>query len=199
MTRRRGAAAGEAVADGRRRARRTRARRIRRQRRRAEEVARWQARGPRQQLQRGYPRNREDGNTLLSIDGSEGGYYDPNSIVWSPDSKKIAAYKIKPGYRRYVHYVQSSPEDQLQPKHSTLQYAKPGDVLDVEKPVLFHVDTRKQIVVDEGLFPNAYDNLALDVAQRQSCCDVRVQPARPPGVPRHRDRCADRKDASDHQ
>ena len=100
--------------------------------------------------------------TLLSTDGSEGGYYDPNSIVWSPDSTKIAAYKIKPGYRRYVHYVQSSPEDQLQPKHSTLQYAKPGDVLDVEKPVLFHLDTRKQIVVDDGLFPNAYDNLALE-------------------------------------
>ena len=99
--------------------------------------------------------------TLLSIDGSEGGYYDPNSIVWSPDSTKIAAYKIKPGYRRYVHYVRSSPEDQLQPKHSTLQYAKPGDVLDVEKPVLFHVDTRKQIVIDDGLFSNAYDNLPL--------------------------------------
>ena len=99
--------------------------------------------------------------TLLSIDGSEGGYYDPNSIVWSPDSTKIAAYKVKPGYRRYVHYVQSSPEDQLQPKHSTLQYAKPGDVLDVEKPVLFHVDTRKQIVIEDGLFPNAYDNLPL--------------------------------------
>ena len=95
--------------------------------------------------------------TLLSVDGSEGGYYDPNSIVWSPDSKKIAVYKIKPGYRRYVHYVQSSPEDQLQPKHSTLQYAKPGDVLDVEMPVLFHVDTRKQLFVDNQTFPNAYD------------------------------------------
>ena len=95
--------------------------------------------------------------TLLSIDGSEGGYYDPNSIVWSPDSKKIAAYKIRPGYRRYVHYVQSSPEDQLQPKHSSLQYAKPGDVLDVEQPVIFHLDTKKQIVVDDALFPNAYD------------------------------------------
>ena len=95
--------------------------------------------------------------TLLSIDGSEGGYYDPNSVVWSPDSKKIAAYKIKPGYRRYVHYVQSSPEDQLQPKHSTLQYAKPGDVLDVERPVIFDVATKKQTVVDDALFPNAYD------------------------------------------
>jgi dipeptidyl aminopeptidase/acylaminoacyl peptidase len=99
--------------------------------------------------------------TLLSVDGSEGGYYDPASIAWSPDSTKIAAYKIKPGYRRYVHYVQSSPEDQLQPKHSTLQYAKPGDVLDAEKPVIFHVDTQKQIMVDDGSFPNAYDNSTL--------------------------------------
>jgi dipeptidyl aminopeptidase/acylaminoacyl peptidase len=95
--------------------------------------------------------------TLLSVDGSEGGYYDPNSLVWSPDSKKIAVYKIKPGYRRYVHYVQSSPEDQLQPKHSSLQYAKPGDVLDAEKPVIFHVDTRKQMFVDDATFPDAYD------------------------------------------
>ncbi len=95
--------------------------------------------------------------TLLSVDGSEGGYYDPNSLVWSPDSKKLAVYKIKPGFRRYVHYVQSSPEDQLQPKHSTLQYAKPGDVLDAEKPVLFHVDTRKQLFVDDASFANAYD------------------------------------------
>ena len=60
-----------------------------------------------------------------------------------------------------MHYVQSSPEDQLQPKHSTLQYAKPGDVLDAEKPVLFILDGKKQIVVDDALFPNAYDNQTL--------------------------------------
>ncbi len=95
--------------------------------------------------------------TLLSTDGSEGGYYDPDSIAWSPDSKKLAVYKVTPGHRRYVHYVESSPEDQLQPKHSFLPYAKPGDVLDVERPVLFHIDTKKQIVVDHELFPNAYD------------------------------------------
>ena len=95
--------------------------------------------------------------TLLSTDGSEGGYYDPETIEWSPDSQKLAVYKIKPGHRRYVHYVASSPEDQLQPKHSTLQYAKPGDVLDVEQPVLFHVATKTPLVVDNTLFPNAYD------------------------------------------
>jgi dipeptidyl aminopeptidase/acylaminoacyl peptidase len=95
--------------------------------------------------------------TLLGTDGSEGGYYDLDSLVWSPDSTKIAVYKVRPGYRRYVHYVASSPEDQLQPTHSTFQYAKPGDVLDVELPVLFHVAAKKQIHVDSALFPNAYD------------------------------------------
>jgi dipeptidyl aminopeptidase/acylaminoacyl peptidase len=95
--------------------------------------------------------------TLLSTDGSEGAYYDGDSLEWSPDSTKIAAYKVKPGFRRYVHYVQSSPEDQLQPKHSTLQYAKPGDVLDVEQPVIFDVAARTRMLVDNGLFPSAYD------------------------------------------
>jgi dipeptidyl aminopeptidase/acylaminoacyl peptidase len=95
--------------------------------------------------------------TLLSTDGSDGSYYDPDSLVWSPDSKKIAVYQVKPGFRRYVHFVESSPEDQLQPKNSNMQYAKPGDVLDVELPVLFHVDTKARIAIDHALFPNAYD------------------------------------------
>jgi dipeptidyl aminopeptidase/acylaminoacyl peptidase len=95
--------------------------------------------------------------TRLSTDGSEGDYYALSSIVWSPDSKKLAASRVKPGYHREVHYTESSPEDQLQPKHVSLIYAKPGDVLDVEQPVLIDVDARKQIVLDRALFPNAYD------------------------------------------
>jgi dipeptidyl aminopeptidase/acylaminoacyl peptidase len=92
----------------------------------------------------------------LSTDGSEGNAYELAFIVWSPDSKKIAAYRVKPGYRREVHYVESSPEDQLQPKSETLLYAKPGDVLDVRQPVLFDVETKKETVIDDTLFPNAY-------------------------------------------
>jgi dipeptidyl aminopeptidase/acylaminoacyl peptidase len=99
--------------------------------------------------------------TLLTTDGSEGGYYDPENIAWSPDSKKIATYKVRPGYRRYVHYVASSPEDQLQPEHSTMQYAKPGDVHDVEMPVVLHVESKRTVQVDNALFPNAYDNSRL--------------------------------------
>ena len=93
----------------------------------------------------------------LSTDGTEADFYAVRSIVWSPDSKRMAAYRVKPGYRREVHYVESSPDDQLQPKHSSRVYNKPGDVLDVEQPVLFDVANRKQFNVDNALFPNAYD------------------------------------------
>jgi dienelactone hydrolase len=95
--------------------------------------------------------------TQLSFDGVESDAYEWRTLVWSPDSKWIAAYRVKPGYRREIHYVLSSPEDQIQPKHSTRLYNKPGDVLDLERPVIFDVTNRRQLHVDAALFPNAYD------------------------------------------
>jgi dipeptidyl aminopeptidase/acylaminoacyl peptidase len=99
--------------------------------------------------------------THLSTDGSEGRYYELSSIAWSPDSEKIAVYRVRPGYRREVHYVQSSPEDQLQPKYSSLLYAKPGDVLDLDQPVLFDLSSKRQTAIDSALFPNPYANSEL--------------------------------------
>jgi enterochelin esterase-like enzyme len=96
-------------------------------------------------------------HTMLSLDGSEGNCYELGSVVWSPDSRRIAAYRLRPGYRRLVHYVESSPEDQLQPKWSSRFYAKPGDVVDLEQPVLFHLESKRQISIDNTLFPNPYD------------------------------------------
>jgi dipeptidyl aminopeptidase/acylaminoacyl peptidase len=94
---------------------------------------------------------------VLSTDGSEGNYYNARSIVWSPDSTKIAVYRVRPGYKREVRYIESSPEDQVQPKFSSIVYAKPGDVLDLEQPVLFDVASGRQINVDNALFPNPYE------------------------------------------
>lgn len=93
----------------------------------------------------------------LSFDGSEDNYYGLNTIVWSPDSNKIAAYRVRPGYHRKIQYVESSPLDQLQPKYWSIEYAKPGDTVDIEQPVLFDLATKQQIVVDNGLFQNPYD------------------------------------------
>jgi len=65
----------------------------------------------------------------LSSDGSEDNYYAINSTVWSPDSKKIAAYRVRPGMKRKIHFVESSPVDQMQPKYWSIEYAKPGDTV----------------------------------------------------------------------
>ncbi len=81
----------------------------------------------------------------LSFDGSEKNYYSLRTLAWSPDSKKLAAYHTVPGFDREIMYIDSSPADQVQPKHMTLHYAKPGDPVDIAYPVLFDVDSRKGI------------------------------------------------------
>ncbi|HEX5107017.1 MAG TPA: DPP IV N-terminal domain-containing protein [Vicinamibacterales bacterium] len=97
----------------------------------------------------------------LSSDGSEGNAYTLQSIRWSPDSKKIAAFRRRPGYERLVHLVESSPTDQLQPRHRTLAYRKPGDVVDFDQPVVFDIGTRAALAGDVSLFPNPYENTRL--------------------------------------
>ena len=102
--------------------------------------------------------------TMLSNDGSEGDAYQLQSIEWSPDSRKLVAYQRRPGHQRIVHFVRSSPTDQVQPKYETTKtlgnpnsiYAKPGDLLDFNQPVLFDVATRTRIEIDRALFPNPY-------------------------------------------
>jgi dipeptidyl aminopeptidase/acylaminoacyl peptidase len=108
------------------------------------------------------PAGQTRGGFTLSPDGSEGNSYFFNSVRWSPDSKKIAAFRRRPGYERYVHYVESSPTDQLQPKHTTNFYRKPGDVVDFDVPVVFNVETKQQMVGDQALFSNPYANTRLE-------------------------------------
>jgi dienelactone hydrolase len=93
----------------------------------------------------------------LSMDGSEGNYYTLRSIAWSPDSSKLAAYHTRPGFDREVHYVESSPADQIQPKLMAISYRKPGDALDIAYPALFDLATKQEIEIDPALFPNPYN------------------------------------------
>ena len=93
---------------------------------------------------------------VLSMEGSADNYYAVSTIAWSPNSKYIAVYRIRPGYRRVVDYVESSPPNQLQPIHSTMVYPKPGDVLAFYQPVLFDVGSRKQCEIDSSLFRNQF-------------------------------------------
>ena len=57
---------------------------------------------------------------------SEGQPYTFNSLTWSPDAARLAAYRRRPGFNRLVSYVQSSPPDQVQPKFSSARIASPA-------------------------------------------------------------------------
>ncbi len=95
--------------------------------------------------------------TVLSTDGSAGNFYDLATAVWSPDSRMIAIHRVRPGHRRLVHYVEPLPGGLgSQPRHFTELYAKPGDVIDLEQPVIFHVEDRRQVNVPNDLFPNPF-------------------------------------------
>jgi dipeptidyl aminopeptidase/acylaminoacyl peptidase len=98
----------------------------------------------------------------LSHDGAPGDAYTLGSIRWSPDSEKIAAYRVDPAPERTVNYVESSPDDQLQPKAHACPYAKPGDERDTQQPVLFDVSSGEQTVVADSLFPNAFGMTELE-------------------------------------
>lgn len=92
----------------------------------------------------------------LSFDGRESSPYSFQSVIWSPDSKKIFATRVTPGDNRMVHYVLSSPADQLQPRDTARTYDKPGDVRPLREPAIFDVATKAMIQIDHALFPNAY-------------------------------------------
>jgi dienelactone hydrolase len=93
----------------------------------------------------------------LSVDGTPGDFYDPETLAWSPDSTRLVAYRVRPGFRREVTRVETSPTHQLQPLVRTQLYPKPGDAVDLERPVLFQVAERRRIEIDNALFPNPYE------------------------------------------
>ncbi|RAW02282.1 S9 family peptidase [Pseudochryseolinea flava] len=104
-----------------------------------------------------FIRNKKDVSKVhqLSFDGDGVNYYS-SYITWSPDSKKLVAYKVTAGDRRLIHFVESSPADQLQPKLHTRQYLKPGDGLPQKQPQLFLIDEKKHVAIDDQHFKNQY-------------------------------------------
>jgi dipeptidyl aminopeptidase/acylaminoacyl peptidase len=77
-------------------------------------------------------------------------------VYWSPDSRRLVAMRRTPGTHRSVYLIESSPEDQLQPKLESYPYLKAGDAVPIRKPRLFDVEAMKEIPVDDGLFSNPW-------------------------------------------
>ncbi len=136
-----------------------------------------------------------DKRMALSTDGSEGNYYDGASIAWSPDSSKLVAYRIRPAIAASCTTWRRLRRISCSREHWAMQYAKPGDLLDLEQPVLFDVRSQKQIIDRLAAVPESLRHVRPGVAQGQPRLQLRIQPARPPGVPGHRSRRADRRRA----
>ena len=91
----------------------------------------------------------------LTTDGKEGDGYQGN-FKWSPDRKKLIAFRHKKAQEHIVHFVESSPKDQLQPKLHSNSYLKPGDQIAQTKPHLFDIAAKKEVPLDETLFANPW-------------------------------------------
>ena len=98
--------------------------------------------------------------TAQTLDGSQGEYYS-SYIYWSPDSRRIALCKIKTAPKHYIYYVESSPNDQFEPKLHKQEYQKPGDMLPYKTPVIIEAATGRKLTAETTLFPDEFglDNI----------------------------------------
>ncbi|MDR1918289.1 MAG: S9 family peptidase [Tannerellaceae bacterium] len=101
------------------------------------------------------PTGLEDEATALSLDGTLNHFYSAR-FRWSPDSKKLATVRVRDIAERRIPLIESSPAGQLQPVLQWRDYAKPGDALPLDLPVLFDIPSKKQIPLDAGLYANQF-------------------------------------------
>jgi dipeptidyl-peptidase 4 len=89
----------------------------------------------------------------LTTNGTEEDGY-TSQIHWAPNSKSFVVMREKKGEERTVYLIESSPEDQLQPKLHSFSYNKPGDQLARIHPCLFSLEG--EIAVNRELMMNPW-------------------------------------------
>ncbi len=109
-----------------------------------------------------YRGSRMGAPIAVTDDGTEERHY-AEPIRWSPDGQSLVCMLREPEQDHVVRLVESSPEDQLQPKVLELNsYLKPGDRIERLQPRLFRVtgDVDAPIVpvaiTHEELFANPW-------------------------------------------
>ena len=100
-------------------------------------------------------RQHDDEAIALTTDGTESDDYN-GRVWWSPDDAYFCLFKTERKEQRKVTLVDSSPDNQLQPKLKVIDYSKPGDELDHPRLSLFSVDGSKAFMVDDKLAPNPF-------------------------------------------
>lgn len=100
-----------------------------------------------------------DEGAIRELGGGEGGFV--GRPQWTEDSSRFAMWKEENVEERIVHYIDSSPDEQLQPEHFTRRYPKPGDAIDTRAPWVFFTDGREPLAADPRLLENPYECRAL--------------------------------------
>jgi dipeptidyl-peptidase 4 len=92
----------------------------------------------------------------LTHDGDAENVYQ-GQVWWSPDSKHFTVMRLSPGLKRTIHLIESAPRDSIHAKLLTMSYAKPGDRIDQQRPVLFSLaENWKPRLIDNANFLNPY-------------------------------------------
>jgi len=92
---------------------------------------------------------------ILEFELPEGSIWN-GDIFWHPDSSCFAICHSTQHPKRELRLIRSSPKDQLQPVLETYPYDKPGDLRNIDTPVIFPLGGQKPIQIDSQLVPNPY-------------------------------------------
>ncbi|BCX47380.1 dipeptidyl aminopeptidase/acylaminoacyl peptidase [Haloferula helveola] len=101
------------------------------------------------------------GDQRKELISAESGEVFRDPPVWTGDSSRFAIWRTHDIGERQVHYIDSAPDDQLQPKHFTRSYPKPGDEIDTRAPWIGFTDQREVLAPDLSLIENPFQCGAL--------------------------------------
>ncbi|KAM5351662.1 hypothetical protein ACJ41O_004385 [Fusarium nematophilum] len=102
-------------------------------------------------------RDQHNREIQLSSNGSADNPYDKGQLHMSPNERYAVAWQYTPRQDHKVNLLESSPDDQMEPKLHTIQYLKPGDRVRVDRPRIFDLDKHCEVSTDDTLFKNPYD------------------------------------------
>jgi len=77
-------------------------------------------------------------------------------LRWSPDSKFLVAFQTWNPKEPKVHFIESSPNGQLQPLLRNYSYPKPGDWLPQKTLRIFSAADQKEVSFKDDLFDNPW-------------------------------------------
>jgi dipeptidyl aminopeptidase/acylaminoacyl peptidase len=92
----------------------------------------------------------------LTTNGTAENFY-REPLRASPDGRFLVASQVRPAQEHKVYIVESSPKDQIQPKLKTIDYLKPGDRIEQERPRLFDLQDKRETPTSDALFQNPWN------------------------------------------